>query len=118
MGAVLGSKHLKALVFLGTREIAVADAAELDRLGAEAKKSLIRKDGYRFWKRQGTTATVEWCQGVGTLPTRNFREGVFEGAEAIGGDAVEKVKSKEGPGLPAVQHDVRERGPRLRGLRG
>ena len=94
MGAVLGSKNLKALVFVGTREIPVADAGELDRLGAEAKKSLVRAEGYRFWKRQGTTATVEWCQGVGTLPTRNFREAVFEGAETIGGDAVEKAKTK------------------------
>ena len=94
MGAVMGSKNLKAIVFLGTKEVKVADAEELRRLGAEAYKDILGKENYDFWKRQGTMATIEWCQENSTLPTYNFREGVFEEAEAISGTTMEKMKTK------------------------
>ena len=94
MGTVMGSKNLKAAVFIGTREVEVADKEELRRLGAEAYKDVLGKENYNFWKQQGTMATIEWCQENSTLPTYNFREGVFEEADAISGTTMERIKTK------------------------
>ncbi|MFB0543864.1 MAG: aldehyde ferredoxin oxidoreductase C-terminal domain-containing protein, partial [Candidatus Bathyarchaeia archaeon] len=39
-------------------------------------------------------ATIEWCQENSTLPTYNFREGVFEEADEISGSTMETMKTK------------------------
>jgi len=93
MGAVMGSKNLKALVLLGSKEIPVADAKGLEALGKDGYKSLLRRRNYEFWKRQGTMVTIEWSQENSVLPTTNFREGVFDEAGNIGGYAMEKLKT-------------------------
>lgn len=95
MGAVMGSKNLKALVFHGTRELPAADPSRLKELGREGYQAILGKDRYGFWKRQGTMATVEWCQEHSTLPTYNFREGVFDEADAISGTTMEKMVIKQ-----------------------
>jgi aldehyde:ferredoxin oxidoreductase len=92
IGAVMGSKNLKAVVIIGSRELPAAYPKEMKELGAEAYREVMIKPNYSFWKRQGTMSTIEWSQENGVLPTYNYREGVFEKAEAIGGFAMEKLK--------------------------
>jgi len=92
IGAVMGSKNLKAVAIKGTKELPAADMAELKKLGLEGYKEVLAKPNYKFWKRQGTMATIEWSQENSVLPTHNFREGVFDQAEAIGGFTMEKMK--------------------------
>ena len=92
MGAVMGSKNLKAVVIRGTKTIPAKDAKAMKTLGLEAYREVLAKPNYAFWKRQGTMSVVEWGQENGVLPTRNFREGVFEKADDIGGFAMEKIK--------------------------
>lgn len=92
MGAVMGSKNLKAVVIMGSGDLSAAYSKELKKLGADAYREVVTKPPYAFWKRQGTMMTVEWSQESSVLPTYNFREGVFENAEAIGGFAMEKLK--------------------------
>ena len=92
MGAVMGSKNLKAVAIKGTKEIPAADPNELKRLGTDALREILKKPNYDFWKRQGTMATTEWSQENSVLPTNNFREGVFDEAESIGGFMMEKTK--------------------------
>jgi len=94
MGAVMGSKNLKAMVFIGTKELEVADKEDLRRLGAEGYKDVLGKENYGFWRRQGTMATIEWSQENSTLPTHNFREGVFDESDAISGSTMEKMTIK------------------------
>ncbi|MFP3950955.1 MAG: aldehyde ferredoxin oxidoreductase family protein [Candidatus Bathyarchaeia archaeon] len=95
MGAVMGSKNLKAIVLHGTGDLPAADEEKLNELGREGFREIPNKDNYSFWKRQGTMATVEWCQNAGTLPTRNFSEGVFESAECIDGNTMEEMTVKQ-----------------------
>jgi len=95
MGAVMGSKNLKALVIHGTKELPAHDPAKLKGLGQEGFQAILKKDNYKFWKRQGTMATVEWCQEAGTLPTHNFREGVFDKAPDIDGNTMERQVTKQ-----------------------
>lgn len=92
LGAVMGSKKLKAVVFKGTKDIPVDSPEELKRLGGEGYTSLKSRSGYDFWVRQGTMMTIEWAQRVSVLPTYNFREGVFEYADRIDGFTMEKIK--------------------------
>jgi aldehyde:ferredoxin oxidoreductase len=92
MGAVMGSKNLKAVVVMGSHIIPAADLDGLKAIGTDAYEALVKKDSYDFWRRQGTMAAVEWSQENSVLPTLNFREGVFSEAEGINGFTMEKLK--------------------------
>ena len=92
MGAVMGSKNLKAIAVRGTKTIPAKDPEAMRTLGIEAYREVLAKPNYDFWKRQGTMITHEWSQENSVLPTYNFREGVFEKADEIGGFAMEKIK--------------------------
>ncbi|AFK22762.1 tungsten-containing formaldehyde ferredoxin oxidoreductase [Pyrococcus sp. ST04] len=95
MGAVMGSKKLKAVVIRGTKEIPVADKEELRKLSQEAYEAILNAPGYPFWKRQGTMAAVEWTNENYALPTRNFQDGQFEFARSIDGYTLEGMKIKQ-----------------------
>jgi aldehyde:ferredoxin oxidoreductase len=92
MGAVMGSKNLKAIVVEGTQPITLADPQEMKQLAVDGYKELLTKPLYSFWKRQGTMSTVDWCQENSCLPTHNFKQGIFDKAEGINGFAMEKMK--------------------------
>jgi len=92
IGAVMGSKKLKAIVVIGLGELPAADLKGLKDLGAEAYREILTKPNYAFWKRQGTMSTLEWSQENSVLPTYNYKEGIFEEANSIGGFAMEKIK--------------------------
>ena len=92
LGAVMGSKNLKAIVLVGSREPSFAYPKELQQLGADGYREVLTKPNYAFWKQQGTMNTIEWSQANMVLPTYNYREGSFEKADAIGGFAMEKMK--------------------------
>jgi aldehyde:ferredoxin oxidoreductase len=85
MGAVMGSKNLKAVAVRGTRKIEVND---LDRL-MEACGRLYRQcqerdtEGYRTY---GTPQSVSVHQALGVLPTRNWQSSTFEFAEKLSGE--------------------------------
>ena len=95
MGAVMGSKNLKAVLIVGSGKLSAAYPKDLKELGAEAYREVLTKPNYAFWKRQGTMMTIEWSQENSVLPTSNYREGVFEKAEAIGGFTMEKLKTSQ-----------------------
>ncbi|RLE66039.1 MAG: aldehyde ferredoxin oxidoreductase [Thermoprotei archaeon] len=90
MGAVMGSKNLKAIVVDGWKDIPVAYPDKLSELMYEAIKKLKESPQYDFWVRQGTMATIEWSQTNCVLPAFNFSEGVFEQYDKISGETMEK----------------------------
>ena len=92
MGAVMGSKNLKAIVVVGTRDLPAAYPKEMQELGQDAYREVLTKPSYAFWKQQGTMMTVEWSQENSVLPTMNYSEGVFDKSDAIGGFTMEKLK--------------------------
>ncbi|MFN3803684.1 MAG: aldehyde ferredoxin oxidoreductase family protein [Pyrobaculum sp.] len=93
MGAVMGSKKLKAVVIKGRGEVPMADRSTYQRLAVEAVKEGSSSQSYGFWMRQGTNATVEWAQEAGVLPAYNFSEGQFEEFHKIGGNMVERFET-------------------------
>lgn len=92
MGAVMGSKKLKAIVIKGEKEPPVAKKDELSKLSKEAYEKITKSDNYDFWVRQGTMSTIVWSNQNSVLPTMNFREGVWELYETISGDLMERLK--------------------------
>jgi aldehyde:ferredoxin oxidoreductase len=92
MGAVMGSKRLKAIVAIGDMEPPLAEPREVKRLFTESAKDIKGKEGYPFWVRQGTMMTIEWSQNASVLPSYNFREGVFEYWRMIDGYSMEAAK--------------------------
>jgi aldehyde:ferredoxin oxidoreductase len=92
MGAVMGSKNLKAVVIEGTRAISAAHPQELKEQGATGYREILARPNYPFWKRQGTLGTVDWANLNSALPTRNYHEGVFAAAEKINGYSAEAIK--------------------------
>jgi len=92
IGAVMGSKNLKAAVFVGSGELPAASPKDMKEQGLQAYREVLAKPDYAFWKRQGTMSTIEWSNENSVLPTHNYSEGVFEYAEGIGGFTMEKMK--------------------------
>lgn len=92
LGAVMGSKNLKAIVVRGTRRPEVYDPEAYRRAAVEAIKAVKTSPSYEFWMRQGTMMTVEWANEASVLPAYNFREGVFEEYEKLSGSYMEKIR--------------------------
>jgi|694.fasta_scaffold60014_1 aldehyde:ferredoxin oxidoreductase len=87
MGAVMGSKKLKAVVVRGKegkRAYAVADKGALNELARKGAKALPTSDAAGLAK-YGTAETTGVQQAVGMLPSFNFTSGVFPGWEKIDG---------------------------------
>ena len=92
IGAVMGSKKLKAIVVKGTKEVEVKDKENFERYTREVFKLIPTLPAYSFWIRQGTMATVEWANKNRALPTRNFSQVKFEYARTVDGYAMEAMK--------------------------
>ncbi|MGB9023076.1 MAG: aldehyde ferredoxin oxidoreductase family protein [Candidatus Bathyarchaeia archaeon] len=89
VGAVMGSKNLKAIAVLGTHETPIANREEFTataRVGLEAiSKNPVTKDSLPNY---GTAVLVNVINEIGALPTMNFRRGYFEDADAISGETI------------------------------
>jgi len=92
MGAVMGSKNLKAIVIKGTGNVPNFDDTRLKEIVKQGYDDIKGKPNYDFWLRQGTMQVFEWCNENVCLPTYNFREGGFEYSKQIDGYTVEKIK--------------------------
>ena len=84
MGAVMGSKNLKAVAVRGRKRPSPADKAGLNKLAKWGADNLEDSDIAGLAK-YGTAETTGANQASGTLPTYNYNSGVFDGWEAIDG---------------------------------
>ncbi|MCL4459993.1 MAG: aldehyde ferredoxin oxidoreductase family protein [Chloroflexi bacterium] len=94
MGAVMGSKNLKAVAVRGRKKVEVFDAETVRKIAKQAVEAVKR--GFSLHE-LGTAGVVKWQQDDGGLPTRNYARGVFAGADKICGEAMRKqiyVKSE------------------------
>ena len=90
MGALLGSKNLKAIAVRGSKDLPVADVAALRLLTDRSLAELAAHPMFGFWQQQGLMSVVDYLNSAGGLPTRNFRQNVFEHADKIDGFEMEK----------------------------
>lgn len=99
LGAVMASKGLKAIVVddSGTKPVAFADETAF-RAGAKKLSEALLKHPVtsQTLPTYGTDALVNVLSEAGGLPTRNFTEGRFEGANNIGGETLNETCAKRG----------------------
>jgi aldehyde:ferredoxin oxidoreductase len=89
MGAVMGSKNLKAIVARGTsRKLPMADAAALNRLARAGAAEIPNNADVQDLRDNGTEGVLEYQHAIGSLPTFNYDAGQFDGYEAISGQTM------------------------------
>jgi len=91
LGAVMGSKRLKALAVAGTQRVEVADPAAV----VAAAKDLSQRSfgpATAKYRELGTVANLLTFNRLAALPTRNFQQATFEGAEALSGESLNAAR--------------------------
>jgi len=95
MGLVMASKNLKAVVVRGTKKVQVADPKALTALNRVGPKAIPENGDMDGLAKHGTAVIVLFNNTIGTMPTRNYEEGQFEGSEPISGEKMTETILKE-----------------------
>jgi len=98
VGAVMGSKNLKAIAVRGTKGVGnIHDPKEFMRVTKEKKKILaenaVTGQGLPAY---GTQVLMNVINEIGALPTRNHRDVQFEGAKDISAEAMATPRATDG----------------------
>jgi aldehyde:ferredoxin oxidoreductase len=92
VGAVMGSKNLKAIAVRGTGGVDVADPAAFMAAMWKMRADMQDNPGRIGFTELGTAATIDLTQAFGGLPTRNFLQGQFEHYENLSGTTVKETR--------------------------
>jgi aldehyde:ferredoxin oxidoreductase len=97
VGAVMGSKNMKAISIFGTRRPELADKMSFMELvrdqNRRINKNPVTSDALRY---RGTPNILPGVNAVGALPTHNYQTGQFEGADYISGEHLQKALWNDG----------------------
>jgi aldehyde:ferredoxin oxidoreductase len=87
VGAVMGSKNLKAIALCGDQDISVADKKNVEAIADSLRRRSLGSvtDKYRSL---GTVANLSVFNRLGTLPTRNFQQSTCDDAELLSGESL------------------------------
>jgi len=85
MGAVMGSKNLKAIAVRGTKKIEVHNLDKLMEICLDIYKQCQgpNVESYRVW---GTPGAISLMNDIAALPTRNWQQATFELANDMGAE--------------------------------
>ena len=92
VGAVMGSKNLKAIAVRGTVGVAVDNPDAFMKAVKRTNEVLASNPGREELTELGTQAMIDMMQEFGGLPTRNFKEVQFEGVGKINAAAMATPK--------------------------
>jgi aldehyde:ferredoxin oxidoreductase len=88
IGAVMGSKKLKGIVFHGKKERTLADPSTLKRLAQEFKERVKDHPIVHTYKTYGTPMLVSIMNTIGAFPTQYWSKGSLEGWEGISAESL------------------------------
>ncbi len=92
VGAVMGSKNLKAIAVRGTGSVSIAQPEAFWQAVAAMNAAMADHPGRQSFSEQGTAAVMDLTNAYGALPTRNFQQGQFEYAENLNGTAIRATR--------------------------
>jgi aldehyde:ferredoxin oxidoreductase len=92
VGAVMGSKNLKAVACHGTRGVRVEDPKRFMAAVKATHRLLAESEGRKDLTDNGTDSMIDMMQEFGGLPTRNFQQVQFEGAHKLNPAAMQETK--------------------------
>jgi aldehyde:ferredoxin oxidoreductase len=104
VGAVMGSKNLKAVAVRGTKGVKVADKVGFYNTMIDCYKALDIEYVQRFHELGTPSVMEDSVAPLGALPTRNYQSGVFESWEKIKGEVHSdtiSVRKRMGVACPA-----------------
>jgi aldehyde:ferredoxin oxidoreductase len=90
LGAVMGSKNLKAITVVGDRDLPVGNFKEYFKVYQELYKRVTDTEIMAKYHDAGTPINVEPLNAAGALPTKNLRQSVFEYGDNISGETFVK----------------------------
>jgi aldehyde:ferredoxin oxidoreductase len=98
LGALMGSKRIKAIIIdsSGGERPSLDDSELFKSAQKYYQKELMAHPQTKTYADYGTAAMTQMSNGFGAIPTRNFSAGVFEGAEAIGGESMRELLLERG----------------------
>ena len=85
LGAIMGSKNLKAVVVRGQKDIPVYDVPGLVAETEKACKYLEEHKYFKMWQQEGLMNVIEYANEKGILPAYNFKDSVFTRHDQING---------------------------------
>ena len=88
IGAVMGSKKLKGIVFHGTKRRTLADLPALRKLAQEFRERVRNHPIIPLYKKYGTPMLVSIINTIGAFPTRYWSRGTLEGWEGISAESL------------------------------
>jgi aldehyde:ferredoxin oxidoreductase len=88
IGAVMGSKKLKGIVFHGKKRRDLADPSSLRRLSQAFKKRVENHPIVANYKKYGTPMLVSIMNTIGAFPTRYWSQGKLDGWESISAESL------------------------------
>ncbi len=97
IGAVLGSKNLKAVVASGDKRIRPKNKEKFDKVKKKAQKTIEKDElSSTFYRTYGTNTNINLSNKFGILPVRNFKKGSSDRAKEISGEYIfEKYQTKK-----------------------
>jgi len=98
MGAVMGSKGLKAIVFddADGQRPPIKDPVTFKTAQKALNQALSVHPQIHTYRDYGTAANVMMCDALGALPVRNFSSGSYDRAEAVSGERAREVMLQRG----------------------
>ena len=98
LGALMGSKRIKAIVidFSGGEKPPIANQPAFRTAQKAYTKSLMASPQIATYRDFGTAAMASMTNHFGSIPTRGFSEGQFEGIEKISGENMREVLLERG----------------------
>jgi len=91
MGAVMGSKNLKAVTVKGGRALTAADPETLRAENKSFSEDILSNASLATLAKWGTWNGLAGLSANGILPTKNFQTGVFPAGEMLNGDALNET---------------------------
>lgn len=98
LGAVMGSKKIKALVIddNATQIRQAKDETGFQQICRAFAKAILDHKATGLFSKYGTVGGLSYLSKIGALPTRNFSAGSFEGNAKIGGKGVADLNATRG----------------------
>ena len=85
IGAIMGSKNLKAIVVRGHEDLPVYDVLGLMEEAERAYKYMEEHKYFKMWQQEGLMNVIEYANEKGILPAYNFKDSVFAKHNQING---------------------------------
>ena len=91
LGAVMGSKNLKAVAVSGQSKVLLAEPEEFMNASSSASKFLRESSGCEAFRDAGTAAAATYFNEIGDLPSKYFTSGGFEEVYKIDGTEMKQT---------------------------